>query len=425
MRQANTKRIAALSTALKPITAPLTDNQYWELSGMAEECISYRYDYLFSIGERNSFEGYFDSCIIEKCKEYFVIRFVRFNGYMGDERLHEYYTLCKDKDFDFDNDFEFEEEDSFDITDIREYKQIWIDKYGNSHIVTLNRLEDNASYDIFISLNSKDAISPAIAKKMLDILPDEYSQYCYTSYDEEDLCLPVLKKHYIHLLDKWQKNFTEAVIEHGFVNECYKHCRSIKVAVKHNYILPTDYETLKCYFAYLDSLEKGGFCLTEPRYICPQDIRKAYENIDLEIKRQQEEKKKREAELKEKEFAKHHAYLFNIHFDNGHFKFDSLDSVEAYRREGEIMHHCVYQCCYYERHNILTLHISDLEGNRVATCSVDVVKGKIVELQTMCNNPEWRKSDEYKEIWNTLNARMHTFPKPQEEQGSNALLRAV
>ena len=422
MRKEDKERITALSATLKPIKAPLTDNQYCELYGMAEECISYRYDYLFSIGERNSFEGHFDSCIIERCKEYFVIRYVRFNGSMGDERLHEYYTLCKDKDFD--DDFEFEEEDSFDISDIHEYKQVWIDKYANTCTIILENVEDPFTTDVFISLHYDGVNAPYIAKKMLDILPDEYSNYCYTG-NNDTLCHAALKQHYIHLLDKWQKGFTDAVIEHGFVTECYKYYRSIKVAVKHNFTLPTDYDTMKCYFDYLDSLERCGLCLTEPRYICPQDIRKAYEEIDLETKRRKVEKEKRDAERKEKEFALHHAYLFNIHFDNGHFKFDSLDSVEAYRKEGEIMHHCVYQCRYYERHNVLTLHVSDLEGNRVATCSVDVVKGDVVELQTICNDAKWREGDEYKEIWNTLMARMHTFPKPKKERSRNALLKAV
>lgn len=56
--------------------------------------------------------------------------------------------------------------------------------------------------------------------------------------------------------------------------------------------------------------------------------------------------KKPKAQKKEKEFAEKHSYLFNIHFDNGHFKFDSLDSVEAYRQEGKMMHHCIYRCKY-------------------------------------------------------------------------------
>ena len=424
MKQTDIKRIAKLSPILKPITAPITENQYYELFQMAEECVSYRYDYLFSIGERNMFEGNFYSCIIERCKEYFVLRFVRFACSMGDERLHEYYTLCQDKDFNFDEEFDFEEEDNLDISDTHEYKQIWIDKHGNSYTIILDKQENGTTADTFITLDYKGVICPSIAKKMIDILPDEYSNYCYTGRNEE-LCLPMLKQAYIHLLDKWQKDFTDAVIAHGFVTECYKHSKSIRVAVKHRYTLPTDYETMKCYFAYLDSLVECGLCVTEPRFVCPQDIQKAYAKINLDIKRLQQEKEKREAAQKEKKFAKHHSYLFGIHFDNGHFRFDSLDSVEAYRKEGEIMHHCVFQSKYYNKHDVLTMHVSDMEGNRVATCSVDVVKGEIIELQTMCNNSIWREGDEYKEIWNTLMARMHTFPKPKKERSRNALLKAV
>ena len=424
MRQVDIQRVVALSATLKPIKAPLTDNQYSELSEMAEETISYRYDYLFHIGERNSFNSSFYSCIIEKCKEYFVARFVRSDCYMGDEQLHEYYTLCQDKDFDFNDEFEFEKEDTLDISNTYEYKQVWFDKYGNSHTIILDNQTDAATTDVFTSLRYEGTISPCVAKKMLDILPEEYSDYCYTG-NNDDLCHPILKKHYLRLLDKWQKGFADAVIEHGFVTECYKYYRSIQVAVRHNYTLPTDYDTMQCYFAYLNALQRVGRCVTEPRYICPQDIMKAYRETDREFMRHVEELKKVYVALQEEEFTKHHSYLFGIHFDNGHFRFDSLDSVEAYRKEGEIMHHCVFQSKYYNKHDVLTMHVSDMEGNRVATCSVDVVKDEIVELQTMCNNSIWREGAEYKEIWNTLMARMHTFPKPKKERSRNALLKAV
>ncbi len=102
-----------------------------------------------------------------------------------------------------------------------------------------------------------------------------------------------------------------------------------------------------------------------------------------------------------------------------HLSYKSLDSVEEYRREGKIMHHCIYKCGFYEEHDMLALHITDHEGNRVATCTIDLLTRTIDQIQPIGNatgfkneyGREWKDEPEYKEIWNTIMARMHTLPK--------------
>lgn len=413
MKQTMKQRVAELSATLKPIAEPVSDNQFWEIQGVAEECTSYMFSYALYYDYRQDYDDTGYSCVIDKVEEFQVLRFFSFNAFMSDDYIRDYYT--RTEEHEDEDDWIDEEEPEFpdlDITDITECKQIWIDRFGNTETIVFDQFD---AENIFVSIKEKQDwfSNPQVSLAIIKAIKSEYEDYCHS---EEELVLPTLKANYLHLIDKWQPNFATSAIEHGFTEDCFEYLNTLKVAIKHNYTLPTEYEDMKMYFDYLSSLVKMGRCLTEPRFVCPNNIREAYNAISEEYRNNLAEKKRLEALRNENDFAENHSYLFNIHFDNGHFQFDSLDSVEAYRMEGETMHHCIYQCAYYNKHDVLSMHVSDLEGNRVATCSVNVVKGTIVELQTICNDAQWRQGNEYKEIWNTLMARMHTFPRRQKEE---------
>ena len=84
-----------------------------------------------------------------------------------------------------------------------------------------------------------------------------------------------------------------------------------------------------------------------------------------------------------------------------------LDSIEAYKAEGEAMHHCVFKCEYYDKENSVILSAHDKNGNRIETIEFSLTEYKVVQSRGVCN-----KNTEYHDrIVNLVNANAHRFIK--------------
>ena len=421
----NNSRVAELSATLKPIQSH-SDNQFWEMYGIAEEFVTDKYDYAFYYGYHTDFDGTFSSCVIDSAEEYQVLRFFNIHVFMDDAPIYNFYLNQKEHE----NEADWQDDEDYGMYDLQvkkvtETKQVWIDRHGKAQTIFL--AEDQCNESPFVSIRAKQEWfnTPKVSWAILQSISDEHSDYCHT---DEERILPTLRANYLHIIDKWQPDFASSAIKHGFAEKCIQFMNTLKVAIKHGYTLPTDRDTLSMYFDYLNLMQRLHLCMTEPRYICPIDLTREHDRLNELLTRQQETLARKRAEEREANFAEHHSYLFGIEFDNGHFHFQSLDSVEAYRVEGKIMHHCIYNANRYNNHDELALHISDMEGNRVATCSINVKTQKIVEIQPIGNDTgfyntygtDWKETNDYKEIWNVLCARMHTFTrkqvKPQDKQ---------
>lgn len=423
-------RVAELSATLPKVEAPYTETAYDEFYGIAEEFVGYnnRYNLYYGI-EDWSYEGMFNSCVLQKHGEFQVLRFFQVDTYMSGEGMKRFYINSAehaDDDDWMDNDDE-DYYDELEIQDIIEYKQVWIDRFGNTEIVNLQPafVEDTEAY-VKVEGIQPWAKSPIVMNAILDNVSEETS-FCHTYNDEPTLEFYLSKS--FEYLSASEPVFLDLIKQHYYTKKAISYYNSLRIAHRHGYAFPTDYKTMCRWFSILDFLKAEGErkhkdFLNAPEYICPTDINAVWERCERKRK-EMEQKMEIERRIREnEEFNEQHAYLFGIEFDSKTFHYQSLDSIKAYYDEGERMHHCIGKCGYWKNHNHLSLHISDHEGNRVATCTIDVEKRTINQIQPIGNDIgffhtygiQWRSTNDYKEIWRTLMGMMHTFPKKVEEQ---------
>lgn len=424
-------RVAELSATLCPIkdmagAVYITSAMVEE----AEDCNSYNASF-YCNGHwiKPIFEGDFRGCVMQRVADFQVLRFylicTRLEGLSYDEIPENW------------DDIDAPDYPEMEITDTIEYRQIWFNQSEQYTLTIDNNIRENYLQTYLVKVDGIQpwAFEPQYRNFIIEQV-DEHSDY----YD--DAPLSYFLSPCSELLIKNVPEFHDAINDANLSYKAIRYYRSIRIAVKHNYHLPTNEQEARLYFDYLDMLSSTGVCMTEPRYVCPADFSAEYHRLDMarqerlrnyhaRIAQDMEQRAiEREAqdilkaEKEETEFAEKHSWLFDINFEDDNFCYDSLDCVEAYRLEGMTMHHCLFRCEYYKKHYMLAMHISDHEGNRVATCTINLKRGKIDAIQPMCNDVGffrtygrlWQDTNEYKRMWNTLMARMSYFPKFNEQQ---------
>ena len=73
-------------------------------------------------------------------------------------------------------------------------------------------------------------------------------------------------------------------------------------------------------------------------------------------------------------------------YRDGDIEISVLDSLEAYKEEGNKMKHCVFQCEYYAKTDSVILSAHDHLGNRIETVEFSLSQGKVVQSRGVCNS---------------------------------------
>lgn len=159
-----------------------------------------------------------------------------------------------------------------------------------------------------------------------------------------------------------------------------------KIAKRHGYE-PEDYG-LWCDTVRL--LEKCGKDIRSVKYVCPKDL-KAEHDRWLAKARQMEERRRdmermERAKAREADFYKEKSRFFGIVLSDDDIEISVLDSIEAFRAEGEKMRHCVFQCEYYAKPDSVILSAHDLSGRRIETVEFSLAEGKVVQSRGVCNS---------------------------------------
>ncbi len=170
-------------------------------------------------------------------------------------------------------------------------------------------------------------------------------------------------------------------------------------------------KNINLWFDYLDFLSFFKKDLNNPHYLFPEDFMREHDKY-MEKKRRimERERQIREREYQrqrleqEKEkierFIKTKGKYFDITFRNDDFVIIVLSSIEAYKHEGDTLHHCVFTNTYYDRPNSLILSarsVDDLE-TPIETIEISLETGKILQCYG-----RWNKETEYhKEIINLV-----------------------
>lgn len=152
--------------------------------------------------------------------------------------------------------------------------------------------------------------------------------------------------------------------------------------------------------------------IRNPRYLFPDDLdaehdrlmeRKRRIEARLELERRKREEKEKLAVLEGK------SRYFGITFGNDTFTVVVLKSLEEYRREGDLQHHCVYTNGYYGKKDslILSARKRDAPDKPVETVEISLKTGKILQCFGACN----RFTEYHDEIKNLVNKNSYKYLK--------------
>ena len=183
-----------------------------------------------------------------------------------------------------------------------------------------------------------------------------------------------------------------AYAEHKILNQ-------LKIANRHHY----DIRDVNLWVDVISLLRKLKMDDRNPKHICPANIREWHQELyakwqrvlDKEAaeRRRLDEIRRREDELKRlerekdicEEYVKRISRFLQLHIQDELISIAPIPTVEAVHEEGNAMHHCVFQCGYYKRPEVLLLSARDHFGNRVETIEVNLKTYQVAQSRGVCN----------------------------------------
>ena len=186
------------------------------------------------------------------------------------------------------------------------------------------------------------------------------------------------------------------------LNSCWQ---SYKVASRHHYRI----EDFGTWCDTIRLLDKCGKDIHNAKYICPINLKAEHDHWlkkanAIEQKRRDAERMAK-AKAHEAEFYRNKSCYFGIVISDEDIEISVLDSLEAYKEEGNKMKHCVFQCEYYAKTDSVILSAHDLLGNRIETVEFSLSQGKVVQSRGVCNS----NTEYHDRIIRLVNENAHRF----------------
>ena len=301
----------------------------------------------------------------------------------------------------------------------REVCRLWLDKDGKTAVTSRMRLSgyyvDNFNYFSDIEL-----------RKMTDVHWVISNTYVYPHYST----IGVLRRNGMkgRLPDCHPARLAQALLSDSrietmvkakdykaveyFIGRKYELDRcwhSYKIARRHCY-MPKDYG-MWCDMVRL--LERCGRDTRSVRYICPKNLKADHDRWLAKVtqmderRRNAEQMKRAKARGHEADFYKDKSRFFGIVLSDNDLEISVLDSIEAYRAEGEKMKHCVFSGEYYAKPDSIILSAHDRQGNRIETVEFSISRGKVVQSRGLCNS----NTEYHNRIIELVNSNAHRFLK--------------
>lgn len=166
------------------------------------------------------------------------------------------------------------------------------------------------------------------------------------------------------------------------LNRCWP---SFKVAMRHHYQIAD----FKLWCDTIRLLDQCGRDLHNVKYICPKDLTAEHDKWLRKVNVMEEKRRSMEqlqrAKQHETDFYKEKSRYFGIILKDDELEISVLDSLDAYKAEGDAMKHCVFRCEYYAKSDTLVLSAHDKSGNRVETIEFSLTEGKVIQSRGVCN----------------------------------------
>ena len=165
-----------------------------------------------------------------------------------------------------------------------------------------------------------------------------------------------------------------------------KYWKSINICHRHGYAI--DDAILWC--DHIEMLEELGMDIHNPKYICPEDLRKQHDQLSRRLamnrKKEKLERDIANAAAAEGKYREMREKFFGLLFRGEHITIVPIRSVREMAVEGRELHHCVFSMRYYEKKDSLLLSARSNDTHEpVETIELDLKSFRILQSRGHCN----------------------------------------
>ena len=206
----------------------------------------------------------------------------------------------------------------------------------------------------------------------------------------------LLKTKQIHLLDSMYVN-SQRVTEYW---------KTIRICIRNNYKVID----ASMWFDYLGFLEYFQKDLFNPKYICPDNLKDAHDELLQKKKKIQAEKSRidnlRKSVEIQKIYTKEKRKFFGLKFIKGNISVYPFKTIAEFYDEGEFMNHCVFHSGYFKKKNSLILS-AKVNDTPVETIEICLKPLKIIQARGIGNEI----TEFHDEIMDIVNSNLHQISK--------------
>lgn len=130
--------------------------------------------------------------------------------------------------------------------------------------------------------------------------------------------------------------------------------RSICICIRNKYRINDP----SMWFDHLDLLERFGKDIHSPKYICPRSLKADHQRLTnkaMRIDDRERYERKKKEEYENKLFREAKKRLFDLEFTDGNIRVVVLRTPQQFKKEGELLKHCVYVNEYHKRDTSLIM----------------------------------------------------------------------
>lgn len=190
------------------------------------------------------------------------------------------------------------------------------------------------------------------------------------------------------------------------MDELGKLWNSYKIAMRNGYRI----SDISLWADLVQALEYCGRDIHSAHYICPDNLKEAHDYWTKRkaqaVEKERSRKELEKAMKREADFIRLKSKFFDLTISDGTIEIIVLDSIKAFKEEGDTMHHCVFTGSYYNRPDSLVMS-ARIEGKRIETIEFSLTDMKILQSRAVCNGT----SEYHDRIINLLNSNLHQIAR--------------
>ena len=273
------------------------------------------------------------------------------------------------------------------------YGTYYVDSYKMSSPITLKQYHHR--YDLHGYLSKKIDLLPVVKRNGLKRIPYDVSYIPLLEGVLNDPQIEILLKH-----KAW--NLVKYHLKHrGIAKDVFA---SIRVALRRGYKI----KDADLWIDMVDMLNRCGKDTRSPRWICPDNLRKAHDDADRMLARKTEKEEiaqilKDDGDVMSRFVGRCGKWL-GVEIVSGDLTIKPLQSLVDFKREGDTLHHCVFSNRYYDKEHTLILG-ARVKGLRTETIEVDTMDWRVVQ----CRGKNNQMSKYHNRILSTVNKNMNKF----------------